>query len=96
MDAAYIRLAFVVASVIWGLGLLAYALLWIMLPTAVRGKDEPDPPLATDEPQKVLGVLFLALGLILVMWKLLAWIPFGLLVPAVLVVVGLFLLSRRR
>lgn len=96
VDPAYVRMSFAVASLVWGFGILAYALLWVMLPTESVDKGEPDPPLATDEPQKVLGVLFLALGLILVAWRLLSWISFGVLLPVALVGVGLFLLSRRR
>ena len=45
----WVRLGFVVSALVWGIGLIGYALLWITLPESAWGEsDEVRPPLATD------------------------------------------------
>lgn len=57
---AWIRLGFVLTTFLWGVGILAYAILWVTLPE--RSVSDPEdllPPLATNEPLQVVGILCL-------------------------------------
>ena len=97
VDPIWVRLGAVVAALFWGLGLIAYAVLWIVLP------EQPDedgmsekPPLASEDPRGMAGVLLLTLGVLILLWKILALLTFKVLIPIVLIGVGLFLLLNRR
>ncbi len=96
VDVVWVRLAFVLGSLFWGLGVIIYAVLWITLPE--EGEDEnapPVPPMATASPRSVAGVLLLTLGLLILLWKILTLLSFKLVIPVVLVGLGIFLLVHR-
>ena len=95
VDVVWVRLGFVLATCLWGLGLIAYALLWITLPERPWEEDDDvRPPLATDRPRAMVGVLLLTAGLVLLTWKILSWLSLAVVLPGVLVVAGLYLLQR--
>jgi phage shock protein PspC (stress-responsive transcriptional regulator) len=91
----WVRLGFVVGALVWGVGLIAYALLWITLPESTWGEEEEvRPPLATDNPRGVLGVILLTLGLLVLVWKILDAVSFLVVLPVVLIAAGAYLLRR--
>jgi phage shock protein C len=97
VDPVWVRLGFVVAGLFWGVGLMLYALLWITLP------EEPEeeggtahPPLASENPRAVAGILLLTLGLLVILWHILARLSFMVVLPILAVGLGLFLLLHRR
>jgi phage shock protein PspC (stress-responsive transcriptional regulator) len=97
VDASWVRLAFVVAAVLFGIGLLVYALLWITLPEQGDEDNRPDhPPLALTNPGAVVGILLLTVGLFIVLWILLSAISFKIVAAALLVGLGLFLIMHQR
>jgi phage shock protein PspC (stress-responsive transcriptional regulator) len=97
VDAAWVRLAFVVAAFLFGVGLLVYALLWITLPEQGDEDGRPDhPPLALDNPGAVVGILLLTVGLFIVLWLFLSNVSFTFIAAGLLVGLGLFLLVHHR
>ena len=91
----WLRIGFVLASFLWGLGIAVYALLWIMLPEASPDSETPAPPLATNRPQQMVGILLVTLGVLLVWWKVLDWLSFRWVLAALLIGVGAFLFQNR-
>jgi phage shock protein PspC (stress-responsive transcriptional regulator) len=96
-DPVWVRLGFVVGGLFWGVGLMLYALLWITLP------EEPEeeggairPPLASANPRAVAGILLLTIGLLVILWNILAHLPLMVVLPILAVGLGLFLLLHRR
>jgi phage shock protein PspC (stress-responsive transcriptional regulator) len=91
----WVRLGFVVSALVWGVGLIGYALLWITLPESAWGEsEEVRPPLATDNVRGVLGVVLLTLGLLVLVWKILDAVSFLVVLPVVLISAGAYLLRR--
>ena len=97
VDSSWVRFGFILASMFWGVGLVVYALLWITLPEEPEEEGGPiRPPLATQDPRAVAGIMLLCLGLLVILWNVLAHLSFWIVLPAVLVGLGLFLLVHRR
>jgi phage shock protein C len=97
VDPVWVRLAFVLAVLFWGLGLIAYAVLWITLPEEAEEEGgTPGQPLATENPRAVAGVLLLTVGILIILWKVLSLLTFKIVIPVILVGLGAFLLLHRR
>ena len=97
VDPVWIRLGFVAGTLLWGIGLIVYALLWITLPEQPEEEGKTtEPPLATRNPRAVAGILLTTLGLLVLLWNLLALLSLRFVVPVLLVGLGLFLLFHRR
>ena len=95
VDPLWMRLAFVVATSAGGLGVLIYAALWVLLPEATPQEEAR----LRDEPRRsglelVAGALIL-LGLLFLLRQLGLRFADGVVLPALLVVVGLVLIWRR-
>ncbi|NNM35033.1 MAG: PspC domain-containing protein [Gemmatimonadetes bacterium] len=98
IDVTWVRLGFAVATLFWGLGPVVYALLWITLPELAYDENDEEqinPPLATESPQTVIGIVLVSLGLLMLWWKFLTWVSIRLVVAVALIAVGAFLLKRR-
>lgn len=97
VDPVWIRLGFVAGTLLWGIGLIVYALLWITLPEQPEEEGQTsEPPLATRNPRAVAGILLTTLGLLVLLWNLLSLLSLRYVVPVLLVGLGLFLLFHRR
>jgi len=97
VEAAWVRVGMVAATLFWGVGLIVYALLWITLPEQPEEDGAAHgPPLATGNPRAVAGILLLTLGLLVLLWNLLSLLSFKFVLPVLLVGAGLFLLVHRR
>ncbi len=97
VDPVWVRLGAVLSTLVWGLGLLLYAILWITLPEQADEDGEPDrPAMISENPRGVIGVLLLSLGLLILVWKILSLLTFKIVVPVIFIGVGLFLLLHRR
>ena len=97
VDPVWVRLGFVAGSLFWGIGLMLYALLWITLPEQAEEEGEANrPPLATENPRAVVGILLLTVGLLVLLWNFLSLLSFRIVIPVLLVGVGLFLLFQHR
>ncbi len=93
---ALIRLLFALTALVGGVGVLAYALLWMFLPLA---EDDRGPGPASPSPSwdltGILGLLAIALGTLLVLAQLGLPIQVSLWAPALLVGVGVAVLWRQ-
>ena len=94
VDAGFIRFGFLVASLIFGVGLVAYAVLWVTLPEP-RGEGGPDQVLLTGNPRMVAGIALVCVGLLLLVGKVASWLGIQVLTALIAVGVGAFLLMRR-
>ncbi|MBI3972389.1 MAG: PspC domain-containing protein [Chloroflexi bacterium] len=98
VDPVLIRLAFVLFTLA-GAGVLAYVILWIVVPERPAGEPEPvvTGTLNTERGRQVAGYVLLALG-IMVLAANLGWFDSWYwkgLWPLALVIVGIFLLWER-
>ncbi len=101
VEVVWVRLGFVLATLLMGIGLIIYAILWVTIPEQPEEEGgAPGPPLATESPRAVLGVFLLTLGLLPILWKVLGFIvslvSLKVLASIVLAAVGIFLLAYRR
>jgi signal transduction histidine kinase len=99
IDPLLIRLTFVVVSAAGGFGVLAYLLLWWLLPLAGEG-EEAGPALAARRPDRAtvevaLGTLLVLLALVLGLRELGWWFSDALVWPTALVAGGAALLWRQ-
>jgi len=98
VDPVWLRLAFVVLA-LGGAGVLAYLILWIVIPG--RPLTEPEPAITTTprsgHGKEVLAWALVAIGLVVLATNLnlLPWWDWRLFWPAVLIVAGVALLTRR-
>lgn len=95
VDAGWIRFGFFVASWIFGIGLVAYAVLWVTLPEAADEGAQSDTVLLTGNPRMVAGIALVCVGLLLLVGKMASWLGIQLLTAAVAIGIGVFLLLRR-
>ena len=97
VDPVWVRLGTVLSTLVWGLGLILYAILWITLPEQAEEEGGPEgSAMASENPRAVAGVLLLVLGLLILVWKILSLLTFKVVVPVIFIGVGLFLLLHRR
>ncbi len=95
VDALWVRLAFVIAAFAGGVGLIAYAVCWLVIRPAEPGEE------LTRHAQPQRGKLEIAAGALILFGVLFVlralgfWLGDGLVWPGLLVVVGLVLLWRR-
>ena len=95
VDPLWMRLAFVVATSAGGLGVLIYAVCWVLLPEAGPGEEER----LRDEPRRgglelVAGAL-IVLGFLFLLRELGLRFADGVVLPALLVLVGIVLIWQR-
>ena len=95
VPAVWVRAGFVFTSLFWGLGLVLYAALWIILPEARTEENQEPQALASDQPLRVAGIVLLCLGILLLLWRFLSWLSFAWVLPLLLISAGIFLLNRR-
>jgi signal transduction histidine kinase/phage shock protein PspC (stress-responsive transcriptional regulator) len=92
------RLAFLGTALLAGLGALAYALMWLLLPLGPATPGEDPPPARSGPPLDVaglLGVVSVALGLLLAMQALGAPVQVSLWAPLILAGGGVAVLWRQ-
>ncbi len=96
VDPAWIRISFVVATSLFGIGVIAYAVLWVTLPDEGEEGEGEEAALVATNPRAVAGVALVSLGLLLVLSKVVAWLGVHLLVAVIALGLGVFLLVYRR
>lgn len=99
VDPALVRLGFVLLTLASGVGLLAYVILWIVVPERPEGM--PELPITGGgmraRGRETMGFILIALGLVLLASTLglFRWADWGRLWPLLLVGIGLLLLLQR-
>lgn len=103
IDATFIRLVLVLLAFAGGVGLLAYVVLWILMPESGQADSSTSPAPAawrvTDpaRAREMLGVLLIVLGGLFLLANLgLIALEWRLVWPLVLIGIGVFILLRRR
>ena len=104
IDPVIIRLIFVLLLFANGIGLLAYILFWIIVPEEpsegeeVQPKGEEDMTRAATRGNLWGGAILIIIGLYFLLRNLgfLGGLDFSLVWPVILIIVGLFLLFRKR
>lgn len=104
IDPVIIRLIFVLLLFANGIGLLAYILFWIIVPEEpseggeVQSKEEEDMTKAATRSNLWGGAILIIIGLYFLLRNLgfLGGLDFSLVWPVILIVIGLFLLFKKR
>lgn len=103
LDPVLIRALFIITTIAWGTGLLAYIILWIITPEeklsvdSIRAEEEEhgiENTAATSGRTKALGILLIALGLLILIAQIVPDIRFEYLWPVVLIIVGAIIILR--
>jgi signal transduction histidine kinase len=96
LEPLVVRIAFVVLAVAGGMGVIAYALLWLTMPLADPDA-EPQPGAGAEVPSRrqVLGLGLLGLGALAMATPLAAWGGGNVVVPLLLAGAGLALIWRQ-
>jgi phage shock protein C len=96
IDPVVLRLALVALAIGAGTGVLLYIVLWIVIPEAKPGDDlGPAPVVASKETmQWVIGGGLVLIGFLLLAGRIIPWWDSRLFWPAVLIVIGLFVLAK--
>jgi signal transduction histidine kinase/phage shock protein PspC (stress-responsive transcriptional regulator) len=95
VDPVFVRLGFVALTFAGGLGVLAYALAWILIPESPAGREAFTPERAPAEPRRVLAAGVVLVGLLFLFRMLEIWPGDDLVWPALLAAAGLALLWKR-
>lgn len=104
IDPVIVRLIFVLLLFANGIGLLAYILFWIIVPEEpseggeVQSKEEEDMTKAATRGNLWGGAILIIIGLYFLLRNLgfLGGLDFSLVWPVILIVIGLFLLFKKR
>jgi phage shock protein C len=96
VDPSLVRLAFVVATLWGGIGLLLYVILAIILPVEDRAPSYAPAPFSVERTHAMAGVVLVVLGGVLLAGNLglAPWLSWNLFWPGVLILVGVALLLR--
>jgi signal transduction histidine kinase len=95
VDAVLVRLGFVALTFAGGVGVLAYALAWILIPEAPAGSETLTPRRPPAEPLRVVAGGVVLVGVLLLFRMLQIWPGDDLVWPALLAGAGLALLWKR-
>lgn len=111
LDPVFIRLAFVLLAFIHGIGILAYIVLWILVPArdaytftpmpdqtsgGVPGQEASANSFQGGKAAKALGVIFIVLGGLFLADNFVEWLDIGDLWPILLIVFGVVMLLGAR
>ncbi len=102
IDSSIIRILWIIASLVYGSGILLYFIAGIILPDGgkVEGKEfqrnEEDAAVSQSENSKFIGVLLICLGVVFLLQRFIRTIDFRYIFPIILIVVGIFLIIRGR
>ncbi|HEX2072517.1 MAG TPA: PspC domain-containing protein [Geodermatophilus sp.] len=94
LDPLVVRVAFVVLAVT-GIGVVAYALLWLFMPVAAVDAPAPAPTAMEPSRRQAVGLALLGLGALILVTRLATWGSADLVLPLLLVGVGLAVIWRQ-
>ncbi len=103
VDPVIIRAAFIISTIAWGISLLSYIVLWIIVPVnpveavVVEEAAEGKKPAAADSrknKKKLVGFIFIAVGIFIIMDNFIPFLDFDMLIAAIFVIVGIYLLFK--
>lgn len=103
IDPTIVRIAFAVTMLAGGVGVLAYFLAWIIVPEAqpgeedfVRADNRKSVELSGDKVRMIIGLGFIALGVLFFINQFAPWFNFEILWPVVLIMIGALILLKGR
>lgn len=103
IDPAIVRIVFAVMTFAGGAGVLAYFLAWIIIPEAKPGEEDylnPDQrksvELSGDKVRMIIGLGFIAVGVLFFINQFVPWFTFEIFWPVVLIMIGALILLKGR
>lgn len=103
IDPAIVRIAFAVMMIAGGVGVLAYFLAWIIIPEANPGEEDYTNPeqrkameLSGDKVRMIIGLGFIAMGVLFFINQFVPWFTFEIFWPVVLIMIGALILLKGR
>jgi phage shock protein C len=94
VDATIMRLVAVLLIFADGIGLIAYIIAWIIVPRNPELEAEVVAPERSEFNRLLPGLALIAVGLIFLLNNLIPWFHFSHLWPLVLIVLGIFILTK--
>ncbi len=103
MDSSLMRLIFVLLVLLPGIGIIAYIIAWIVMPENPADVKIPEktvadsttPEAASSPPQRVIGLILIAVGGFFLLRAFIDFHQFAKLWPLILVIIGLVVLFGR-
>lgn len=105
VDPVIIRAVFIVSTIAWGISLLAYLVLWIIVPvnpveTVVVEEvtEENKPPVVHQKKDKkmIFGYILITIGVFIIIDNFFAFLDFDMFIAVTLVAVGIYLLFKNK
>lgn len=112
IDPVLMRAIFIITAIGWGIGFIAYIVLWIIMPdvTKIYGyeaiKDDWQPPKKEKIPEEkeedtgkrktVIGNFLIILGGVLLAANFVPWMDFSIIFPILLIAVGLIIFYKEK
>lgn len=101
IDTVIVRLLAALAVFVGGGGVLAYVIMWIVIPEKPREMEESETYYEEDEfkkkdTNKIIGLGLIALGGYLAVQRFIPWDLGEYIWPAILIIGGLYILTRRK
>lgn len=92
IDPVLIRLIFILLLFAGGMGILIYLLAWILVP------ENPNASAQINETRGsvILGIILLIIGVIFLFRNLFHWFHFGIVWPAILIILGIYLIVKQK
>lgn len=109
IDPVFVRALFIITTIAWGTGLLAYIVLWIIVPYGEQKIEEiadfdqeirqnPNNMRETEEKKRnrqiSLGIILLSLGVLLLLDNLFCWLNFSTILPIIIIAIGAYILLK--
>ncbi len=91
IDPVLVRLLFILLLFAGGMGILIYLLAWILIPENSKASE----PLKETKGSVVIGMILLMIGIVFLFRNLFHWFHFGIVWPAVLIVLGVYLIVKK-
>ena len=108
LDPVIVRAAFIITTLGWGFGFIAYFVLWIIMPTAKKVMEiqndtiseelSPDDAIRSENRKTnsriAAGITLIILGAMLFIDKFICWLDFHTFWPLALIILGVMILFR--
>ena len=88
------RIIAVLLVLTWGIGLLFYLLLWILIPVRPEGEEIAVTSTSSSIKRLLPGLILIILGAVFLLHNLIPWVRWGVIWPLIIVIIGITILVK--